>query len=67
MEFKAAPRVFIQTKPLENSTLTDHSSVEVYGWTEPGTKIVLNGKELPVDSQGYFFEQTGGTFSIQPR
>jgi len=60
MEFKGAPRVFIQTKPMENTTLTYHSSVEVYGWTEPGTKIVLNGKELPVDSQGYFFEQTGG-------
>ena len=26
----------------------------------PGTKIVVNGKELPVTDQGYFFEQFGG-------
>ncbi len=58
--FDASPMVYIQTTPLENSTLTEHSSVEVFGWTEPGTKIVVNGKELPVSDQGYFFEQFGG-------
>lgn len=25
-----------------------------------GTKIVVNGKDLPVSYQGYFFEQFGG-------
>lgn len=45
---------------MENAILTEHSSVEVFGWTEPGTKIVVNGKELPVSDQGYFFEQFGG-------
>ena len=58
--FDAGPMVYIQTNPLENSTLTEHSSVEVFGWTEPGTKIVINGKEMPVSDQGYFFEQFGG-------
>lgn len=58
--FKTSPMVYIQTNPLENSTLTENSSVEVFGWTEPGNKIVINGKELPVSNQGYFFEQFGG-------
>jgi hypothetical protein len=58
--FDKGPRVYIQTTPLENSTLTEHSSVELFGWTEQGTKIVVNGKELPVSDQGYFFEQFGG-------
>jgi hypothetical protein len=31
--------------------------VGVYGWTEPGTKIVVNGLELPVSDQGLFLEQ----------
>ena len=58
--FDADPKLYIQTIPLENSTLTEHSSIEVFGWTEPGTKIVINGKEMPVSDQGYFFEQFGG-------
>jgi hypothetical protein len=58
--FNTNPMVYVQTTPLENSTLTEHSSVEVFGWTEPGTRIVVNGKELPVSDQGYFFEQFGG-------
>ncbi len=52
--------IYVQTVPLENSPLTEHSSVEVFGWTEPGTKIVVNGKELPVSDEGYFLEQFGG-------
>lgn len=58
--FDAGPMLYIQTIPLENSTLTEHSSVEVFGWTEPGANIVINGKEMPVSDQGYFFEQLGG-------
>ena len=58
--FDAGPMIYVQTTPMENSTLTEHSSVEVFGWTEPGTKIVVNGKEMPVSDQGYFFEQFGG-------
>lgn len=58
--FNSDPMVYIQTIPVENSVLTEHSSVELFGWTQPGTKIVVNGKELPVSEQGYFFEQFGG-------
>jgi hypothetical protein len=60
MDFDRGPKLYVQTVPIENSTLTEHSSVEVFGWTEPGTKITINGKQLPVSSQGFFFEQFGG-------
>jgi hypothetical protein len=59
-EFDRSPMLYIQTTPLENTTLTEHSSVEVFGWTEPDTKVTVNGKEMPVSDQGYFFEQFGG-------
>ncbi len=58
--FNKTPEIYVQTTPAEGSTITFHSSVELYGWTAPGTKIVVNGKELPVSDQGYFFEQFGG-------
>jgi len=57
LDFNASPRIYVQTNPVVNSALTDQSSVGVYGWTEPGTKIVVNGRELPVSSQGLFLEQ----------
>ena len=34
----------------------------VFGWTEPGTKIVVNGQEIPVSDEGLFLEQFGGEF-----
>jgi hypothetical protein len=58
--FNNPPGIYVQTTPAEGSTITFHSSVELYGWAAPGTKIVANGKELPVNDQGYFFEQFGG-------
>jgi hypothetical protein len=62
MDFEVSPKIYVQTNPLENSTLTNNSSVEVYGWTEPGTKIIMNGTEIPVSKQGLFLEQLGGEF-----
>jgi hypothetical protein len=57
LDFDKSPRIYMQTNPVVNSTLTNHSSIEVFGWTETGTKIVINGKELPVSRQGLFLEQ----------
>jgi hypothetical protein len=57
LEFDTSPGIYVQTNPEENTTLTAQSSVEVFGWAEPGTKIVVNGKALPVSSQGLFLEQ----------
>jgi hypothetical protein len=62
LEFDTSPRIYVQTDPVENSSLTNHSSVAVFGWTEPGTKIVVNGQEIPVSEDGLFLEQFGGDF-----
>jgi hypothetical protein len=37
--------------------MTPGSSVEVFGWTEPGTKIIINSREIPVSDAGLFLEQ----------
>jgi hypothetical protein len=60
--FNVSPRLYVQTNPYALSTLTNHSSVEVFGWTEPGTKIIINGADIPVSSEGLFLEQFGGEF-----
>jgi len=57
LDFGKSPSLYIQTNPLEGSEITSGSSVEVFGWTEPGTKIVVNNTELPVSKQGLFLEQ----------
>ncbi|MFC2116813.1 glycoside hydrolase domain-containing protein, partial [Bacteroidota bacterium] len=57
LDFDTSPRIYVQTNPEENSTLTSHSTVEVFGWTGPGTRIVVNGLELPVSKEGMFLEQ----------
>lgn len=62
LDFNKPPRIYFQTDPVVNSTLTKHSSAALMGWTEPGTKIVVNGRELPVSKEGLFLEQFGGEF-----
>ena len=57
LDFDKSPSVYVQTNPPEGSEITSGSSVEVFGWAEPGTKIVINNTELPVSSQGLFLEQ----------
>jgi hypothetical protein len=57
LEFDTSPRIYIQTNPEENSGMTGQSSVEVFGWTEQGTRIMINGIEVPVSEQGLFLDQ----------
>jgi hypothetical protein len=57
LDFDKSPSVYIQTNPPEGSEITSGSSVEVFGWAEPGTKMVVNNTELPVSKQGLFLEQ----------
>lgn len=59
MDFNESPRIYIQTNPPELSSMTTRSSVEVFGWTEPGTAITINGQEIPVSQHGLFLEQFG--------
>ena len=39
---------------LEHSTIANDCAVDVFGWAEPETKIIVNGSELPVAPDGLF-------------
>jgi hypothetical protein len=39
---------------MEGPGLQKGSSVELCGWTEPGTSITVNGEKLMVNKQGLF-------------
>jgi hypothetical protein len=56
LDFNTSPRIYVQTNPAVNSTVVRGQSylMELHGWTEPGTKIVVNGEDLPVNKQGLF-------------
>ncbi len=60
LDFDKGAAAYVQTNPPEYSTLTDGSSVEVFGWTAPNSKISVNEKEIPVDKYGFF----GDKFSV---
>lgn len=62
LEFDISPMIYFQTEPAAGSILTEHSSVAAYGWTEPGTKVIINGNEIPVNNDGLFLTQFGGDF-----
>jgi hypothetical protein len=59
LDFDKSPGIYVQTNPVAGSALTAGSTVEVYGWTEPGTKIIINRREIPVNDDGLFLEQFG--------
>ena len=54
MDFDKSPGVYVQMNPELNTVLKNGATVEIYGWAEPGTKIMVNEKELPVSKQGLF-------------
>lgn len=54
LNFDSSPMVYVQTHPEEFTVLKNRASVEIFGWAEPGTKIVVNGEELPVHEDGLF-------------
>jgi hypothetical protein len=57
LDFNTSPRIYVQTNPSVSSTAIKEFSClgELFGWTEPGTKIIVNGAEIPVSKQGLFF------------
>lgn len=57
LDLDRSPRVLFQTNPPEHSTLAADCAVDVHGWAEPGTKIRINGQDVPVASDGLFIEQ----------
>jgi hypothetical protein len=59
LTFNTSPKIYVQTVPPENSIVSSGTTVEISGWAEPGTKIVINGQAVPVDKQGLFLGETG--------
>jgi hypothetical protein len=57
IDLDKSPRIILQTNPLEYSSVANNCAIDVYGWAEPGTKIKVNGRELPVAPDGLFLEQ----------
>jgi hypothetical protein len=51
-----SPRVLVQTNPLEYTTVGNDCAIDLYGWAEPGTKVVAQGRELPISEDGLFME-----------
>lgn len=55
-DFNSLPGFYVQTNPRANSSLRNGSMVEVFGWAEPGTKILINGQEVKQSAEGMFLE-----------
>jgi hypothetical protein len=56
LDLDTAPQLIVQTNPLEYSTVANDCAIGVFGWAEPETKVVVNGRELPLSPQGLFME-----------
>jgi hypothetical protein len=56
LNLEKPPRLIVHTNPLEHSTVANDCSLDVFGWAEPGTKIVVNGRHLPLSPNGLFME-----------
>jgi hypothetical protein len=56
LEFNRSPSIYVQTNPPMNSTPVKERSylVEVFGWAESGTEVLVNGEEILPDKQGMF-------------
>jgi hypothetical protein len=55
LDFQNHPRLYVQTTPQANSRLIyGQILIEVTGWTEPGSKVVVNDKEALVSAAGEF-------------
>lgn len=51
-----APQIIVQTNPPEHSAVANDCAIDVFGWAEPGTKVVVNGRNLPLSDDGLFME-----------
>ena len=51
-----APQIIVHTNPLEHSTVANDCALDVFGWAEPETKVVVNGRRLALSNDGIFME-----------
>ncbi len=56
LDLDQSPRVIVQTHPIEHSRVASDAAIDVHGWAEPGTRIIINGKDTPVAEDGLFME-----------
>jgi hypothetical protein len=56
LDLDRSPRVIVQTNPPEHATMANDCAIDLYGWAEPGTKITVRGREIPVSKDGLFME-----------
>jgi hypothetical protein len=56
LELDTAPRIIVQTNPLEHSIVANNCAIDVFGWAQPGTKVVVNGRNIPLSDDGLFME-----------
>ena len=54
----AAPRMIVQTNPVELSNVSADCRIDVHGWAEPGTSIAINDSLVPVAADGLFLQAT---------
>jgi hypothetical protein len=59
LDLDRVPRLIIQTNPLEHEMVENDCAIELYGWAEPGTRVVVNGRALAVAEDGLFMESMG--------
>ncbi|HQH74370.1 MAG TPA: hypothetical protein PK360_20000, partial [bacterium] len=50
------PVVLVQTNPAEGTPVARNCAIDLAGYAEPGTRILVNGSELPVSPEGLFME-----------
>lgn len=56
LDLDQSPRVIVQTNPTEYSRVASDAAIDVHGWAEPGTRIAVNGEDVPVAEDGLFME-----------
>ena len=56
LDLDKPPRVIVQTNPEEYSRVAGDATIDVHGWAEPGTRIAINGTDVPVAEDGLFME-----------
>jgi len=61
LDLDQSPRVVVQTSPIEHSPVASNAAVDVHGWAEPGTRITVNGREIPVAEDGLFMENVSAS------
>ena len=56
LDLDTAPKIIVQTNPMEHSTVANDCAIDVFGWAQPGTKVIVNGRTLPLSDDGLFME-----------